>query len=201
MLETVRKPAPGARPAEPNPRLAGDLLLAALNGTPYPATLLDGVQLRIRAEHSISRGQAAIIKAYYLRNSQNTQFKEVMTVELNQQTTYLPYVLGRLFAVLEEVQQRANPQINTTIKDRYFNSASATPATVFPLLINLAQKHLAKLDDGLARYYNTQIKNLIDRITQTLPARMSLPEQNAFQLGYYHQAQFRYTAKTQKEEE
>ncbi len=201
VLETVRKPAPGARPAEPNPRLAGDLLLAALNGTPYPATLLDGVQLRIRAEHSISRGQAAIIKAYYLRNSQNTQLKEVMTVELNQQTTYLPYVLGRLFAVLEEVQQRANPQINTTIKDRYFNSASATPATVFPLLINLAQKHLAKLDDGLARYYNTQIKNLIDRITQTLPARMSLPEQNAFQLGYYHQAQFRYTAKTQKEEE
>ncbi|PWM55851.1 MAG: type I-C CRISPR-associated protein Cas8c/Csd1 [Subdoligranulum variabile] len=199
--ETVRKPAPGARPPEPNPRLAGDLLLCVLNGTRYPATLLDGVVLRIRAEHNVSRGQAAITKAYYLRNSQNAQIKEVMTMQLNEQSTYLPYVLGRLFAVLEGLQQSANPGINTTIKDRYFNSASATPATVFPLLINLAQKHLGKLDGGLAKYYNEKITELNGRITQTLPARMSLPEQSAFQIGYYHETQARYTAKNKKEEQ
>ena len=199
--ETVRKSSPGARPAEPNPRLAGDLLLAVLNDMPYPATLLDGVALRIRAERSVSRGQAAIIKAYYLRNSSNLPLKEVMTVELNEQSTYLPYVLGRLFAVLEAVQQSANHDINSTIKDRYFNSASATPSTVFPLLINLAQKHLAKLDGGLSLYYQKKITELIDRITQTLPARMSLPEQGAFQLGYYHETQKRYTSKSKKEEQ
>ena len=199
--ETVRKSSPGARPAEPNPRLAGDLLLAVLNDMPYPATLLDGVALRIRAERSVSRGQAAIIKAYYLRNSSNLPLKEVMTVELNEQSTYLPYVLGRLFAVLEAVQQSANHDINSTIKDRYFNSASATPSTVFPLLINLAQKHLAKLDGGLSLYYQKKIADLIDRITQTLPARMSLPEQGAFQLGYYHETQKRYTSKSKKEEQ
>ena len=197
--ETVRKPSPDARPAEPNPRLAGDLLLAVLNDMPYPATLLDGIALRIRAERSVSRGQAAIIKAYYLRNSSNSKLKEVMTVELNEQSTYLPYVLGRLFAVLEAVQQSANPSINATIKDRYFNSASATPSSVFPLLINLAQKHLAKLDGGLSLYYQKKIADLIDRITQTLPARMTLPEQGAFQLGYYHETQKRY-AKSKKEE-
>lgn len=118
-----------------------------------------------------------------------------MTVELNEQSNYLPYLLGRLFAVLEGVQQRANPGINTTIKDRYFNSASATPATVFPLLINLAQKHLAKLDGGMAIYYNRKITELNSRIAQTLPARLTLPEQSAFQIGYYHETQKRYTKK------
>lgn len=193
--ETVRRPAPGASPADPSPRLAGDLLLAVLNDALYPATLLDGVSLRIRAEHDVTRGKAAILKAYYLRNSSDQNIKEVMTVELNEQSAYLPYVLGRLFAVLEAVQQSANPGINTTIKDRYFNSASATPASVFPLLLNLAQKHLAKLDVGLATYYDKKITELNSRITCTLPARMSLPEQSAFQIGYYHETQRRYAKK------
>lgn len=187
-----------ARSPEPSPRLAGDLLLAVLNDAPYPATLLDGVTLRIRADKQITRGRAAILKAWYLRNSQNEPLKEVMTVELNEQSNYLPYVLGRLFSVLEAVQQRANPNINTTIKDRYFNSASATPATVFPLLLNLAQKHLAKLDGGLATYYNKRITELNARITQTLPARLTLPEQSAFQIGYYHETQKRYTKKEEQ---
>lgn len=203
--ETVRKPSPGAQPAAPNPRLAGDLLLSILNDTLYPATLLDGVELRIRAEHNVSRGQAAVIKAFYLKylelHPTNPKLKEAMTVELNEQTTYLPYVLGRLFAVLEAVQKAANPGINTTIKDRYFNSASATPATVFPLLINLAQKHLAKLDGGLATYYSKTITDLVSRIDQTLPARTTLQEQSAFQIGYYHETQYRYTAKSKKEEQ
>ena len=205
VLETVRKASPGSRAPEPHPRLAGDLLLAVLNDTLYPATLLNGVELRIRAERSVSRGQAAILKAYYTKYLEQFQpdspMKEALTVELNEQTNYLPYLLGRLFAVLEGLQQSANPGINTTIKDRYFNSASATPAIVFPQLINLAQKHLNKLDGGLAVYYDKQITELSSRITQTLPTRMSLAEQSAFQLGYYHETQRRYTAKTNKEEQ
>ena len=205
VLETVRKAPPGGRAPEPHPRLAGDLLLAVLNDTLYPATLLNGVELRIRAERSVSRGQAAILKAYYTKYLEQFQpdspMKEALTVQLNEQTNYLPYLLGRLFAVLEGLQQRANPGINTTIKDRYFNSASATPAIVFPQLINLAQKHLNKLDGGLAVYYDKQITELSSRITQTLPTRMSLAEQSAFQLGYYHETQRRYTAKAKKEEQ
>ena len=205
VLETVRKAPPGGRAPEPHPRLAGDLLLAVLNDTLYPATLLNGVELRIRAERSVSRRQAAILKAYYTKYLEQFQpdspMKEALTVELNEQTNYLPYLLGRLFAVLEGLQQRANPGINTTIKDRYFNSASATPAIVFPQLINLAQKHLNKLDGGLAVYYDKQITELSSRITQTLPTRMSLAEQSAFQLGYYHETQRRYTAKAKKEEQ
>ena len=184
-----------ARTPEPEPRLAGDLMLAILNDTPYPATLLYGVALRIRAERAVTRGRAAIIKAYYLKNSRDENLKEVMTMQLNNQTNYLPYLLGRLFSVLEAVQAAANPGINATIRDRYFNAASATPATVFPLLLNLAQKHLAKLDKGQEVYYDKQITAICGMIGETLPARMNLPEQSAFQLGYYHETQKRYTKK------
>ena len=184
-----------ARTPEPEPRLAGDLMLAILNDTPYPATLLYGVALRIRAERAVTRGRAAIIKAYYLKNSRDENLKEVMTMQLNDQTNYLPYLLGRLFSVLEAVQAAANPGINATIRDRYFNAASATPATVFPLLLNLAQKHLAKLDKGQEVYYDKQITAICGMIGETLPTRMNLPEQSAFQLGYYHETQKRYTKK------
>ena len=197
-LETVRKPAPGSRAPEPAQRLAGDLLLAVLNDTPYPATLLNGVQLRIRAQQDITWGQAAILKAYYKRNSANEQIKEVMDMKLNDQSDYLPYVLGRLFSVLESIQRSASPGINTTIKNRYFNAASATPALVFPTLINLAQKHLNKLDGGLAAYYEKRLAELHSLITETLPARMTLDEQSAFQIGYYHETQNRYTKKEEK---
>lgn len=211
VLETVRKAPPGGRTPEPHPRLAGDLLLAVLNDTLYPATLLNGVELRIRAERSVSRGQAAILKAYYTKYLEQFQpdspMKEALTVELNEQTNYLPYVLGRLFAVMEGLQQSANPGINTTIKDRYFNSASATPLLVFPILRNLAIKHLEKLkkmgenEKKLAFFYEKKIIELNGRTKVTFPARMSLAEQNYFQLGYYHETQRRYTAKTNKEEQ
>ena len=196
--ETVRRPTPGAAPADPSPRLAGDLLLAVLNDAPYPATLLDGVSLRIRAERDVTRGKAAILKAYHLRNSSDKTIKEVMTVELNEQSSYVPYVLGRLFSVLEAVQAAANPGINTTIRERYFNSASATPAVVFPTLLNLAQKHLAKLESGLRVFYDRRIGELLARIHETLPARLTLEEQGAFQLGYYHETQKRYTKKEEQ---
>ena len=176
-----------------------------LNDTLYPATLLDGVTLRIRAERNVSRGQAAILKAYYMKYLEvypaDTPMKEALNVKLNEQTTYLPYVLGRLFSVLEAVQRAANPGpgISTTIRDRYFNSASATPATVFPLLINLAQKHLAKLDRGLATFYDKKITTLMGCIDQTLPTRMTLPEQSTFQLGYYFETQNRYQSKKEEQ--
>ncbi len=182
---------------EPHPRLAGDLLLAVLNDTLYPATLLNGVELRIRAERSVSRGQAAILKAYYTKYLEQFQpdspMKEVLTVSLNETSSIVPYNLGRLFSVLEAIQQAANPGINTTIKDKYFNSASATPATIFPILNNLAQKHLKKLDTGLRIHYDRQLGQIKELLGEMLPGRLSLPEQASFDLGYYHQTQKRYS--------
>ena len=121
-------------------------------------------------------------------------------MSVNETSTYLPYVLGRLFSVLEEVQEAANPGINTTIKDRYFNSACATPVSAFPTLIKLSQKHLQKLPAGRAVYYNRQITDLMAQLPDTgFPARFNLPEQGAFEIGYYHQTQKRYTRKNEEE--
>lgn len=195
--ETTRT-VPG-QPAKPSPQLAGDLLRAVLTGGRYPATLLNGVTLRIRAEQTVTRGRAAVIKAYYLRNYPTELNKEVYTVSLNE-TTNVPYLLGRLFSVLEAVQKAANPGINTTIKDRYFNAACATPGTAFPTLLRLSQKHLRKLNDGLATHYDKQITELMAQLPESgFPARLSLPDQGKFTIGYYHQTQKRYVKKNEEE--
>ena len=187
--ETVNQ---NARDKKPAPDLAGETLRAILMNTRYPATLLNGVTLRIRAEHAVTRGRAAILKAYYLKAANADVPKEVLTMSLNPDSSNVPYNLGRLFSILEAIQASANPGINTTIKDKYFNSASATPGHVFPVLLNLAQKHLKKLDGGLRTYYDKQLTSLLAKLGETYPARLNLPQQGSFQLGYYHQTQARY---------
>lgn len=187
--ETVNQ---NSRDKSASPQMAGDTMRAILSGGMYPATLYQQVQLRIHAERVISRGRAAIIKAYLLRNTNNAKYREALTVELNENTTYQPYVLGRLFSILEAVQEWANPGIKATIKDKYFSSACATPAAVFPVLLNLAQKHLRKID---GYYFEAQLTKLINLITESYPPHHTLYDQGIFQLGYYHQTQKRYEKK------
>ena len=195
LAETVNQ---SARDKKPSPVMAGATARAVWNGERYPASLLNGVMLRIRADSDINWRRAAIIKAYYLKNEDKDCPKEVLTVSLNESSTNIPYTLGRLFSVYEAVQQAANPGINATIKDKYFNSASSIPATIFPMLGNLCQKHLRKLDKGLQTFYNQQIGAIKDILGETYPARLNLPQQGSFDLGYYHQTQKRYTKKEDK---
>ncbi len=196
LRETINRNAREKK--NPHAQMEGDLMRSILLGCPYPETLFERVQLRIRAERDVSRGRAAIIKAYLLRCPHFAN-KEVLTVELNQETKYPPYLLGRLFAVLEALQQQAIPEIKATIKDRYFNAACATPAIVFPTLIKLAQAHLKKVDDGWRIYFDKQIGEILSAMTETYPARLSLQDQGVFQLGYYHQTQRRYQKKEEQE--
>lgn len=194
--ETVNQ---NSRDKSPTPGMAGETLRAILSNTSYPATLLNGVCLRIHAEREITRGRAAILKAYYLKNPHPDIPKEVLTVSLNPDSTNIPYTLGRLFSVLEAIQSSANPGINSTIKDKYFNSASAIPSRVFPTLIDLAQKHLRKLDKGQRIFYDKQLTELMGKLEEPYPDHLSLPQKGSFQLGYYHQTQARYTKKEEAE--
>ena len=182
-----------------SPKMVGETLRAILTGGRYPATLYQQVQLRIKADREITWERMAIVKAFLLRNSKDEIIKEAMTVQLNDQTTYQPYVLGRLFAVLEAVQERANPGINATIKDKYFSSASATPAVVFPTLLNLKDKHIRKLDGGIKIYYEKQVSELMLLLREDYPTHLSLQDQGVFQIGYYHQKQKRFEKKNQEE--
>ena len=201
LRETVNQKASDKSPL---PQLAGDVMKSMLQGSRYPETLLNQTMLRIRAERDITRSKAGIIKACLIRNTENhperESIKEVTTVSLNPESSYTPYILGRLFAVLEGIQQAANPGINATIKDRYFNSACATPAAVFPILLKLSNSHLKKLDTGKSIYWSRQIGELTDRMGIGFPAHLSLQEQGAFILGYYHQTQKRFEKKNTNEE-
>ena len=189
-----------------SPLLAGAVLRSILSGINYPQALYQNTILRAKADQDnpdkkitkISRIKAAIIKACLTRN-----YKEVVTVALNEECTKVPYVLGRLFAVLEELQEKANPGINSTIKDRYFNSACANPSITFPLLTKLANTHLKKISvqKGTVIYFEKQIGGLMNKLAidnNAWPARLSLPEQGEFILGYYHQVQKRYEKKEEK---
>lgn len=175
--------------------MAGGVLRAVLMDEPYPAALLHSALLRTRAERKVTRGRAAIVKAYYLKRPHPDIPKEVLTVSLHPESTNIPYTLGRLFSVLESVQSAANPGLNATIKDRYFNAASATPGHVFPILLNLSQKHLRKLEGGRRVYYEKQILELAGVLPKMFPPRLNLPQQGSFQLGYFHQTEKRYEKK------
>lgn len=196
LRETVNQKS---RDKEPSPAMAGATTRAIFTGGLYPASLLQTVMLRIRAEHEITWGRAAILKAYYLRNPHPDCPEEVLTVSLNEASTNPAYTLGRLFSVYEAAQQAANPGINATIKDKYLNSASAMPASIFPVLNNLYQKHLRKLEAGQRIYFDKQVSDLKCVLGESYPIRMNLTQQGAFDLGYYHQTQKRYTKKEDKE--
>ena len=189
-----------SRDKAPSAVMSGAVMRAILEGGRYPASLLEGVMLRIRAESDITWQRAAILKAYYLKNEHADCPKEVLTVGLNEASTNPAYTLGRLFAIYEAVQQDANPGINSTIKDKYFNSASAMPASIFPILGNLYQKHLRKLGDGSRIYYDKQVAALKCILGESYPQRMTLAQQGAFDLGYYHQTQKRYEKRNKEED-
>ena len=191
LRETVRDP----KKQVPSPAMAGATARAVFSGGLYPASLLEAVMLRIRAERDITWGRAAIIKAYYLKNPHKDCPEEVLTVSLNEASTNIPYTLGRLFSVYEAAQQAANPGINATIKDKYFNSAATMPASIFPVLNNLYQKHLRKLETRQRVYFDKQVSALKGALGESYPTRMTLAQQGAFDLGYYHQTQKRYTKK------
>ena len=197
-------------------QLVEEMLNAILTGSPYPSTLFTQVEIRIRAEKDINRGKAAMIKAYLLRNVVERQkdqthiYEEVLGVELNEQSTYLPYRLGRLFAVLEALQSEAfkdnnnrDSKPNTTIKDQFFSSACATPVVAFPIIVGRAQNHLRKLKaknkEGLARYYSGMMDEIIGNFGESYPAHLSLEDQGIFQIGYYHQRQRMYAKKEEKD--
>ena len=119
---------------------------------------------------------------------------------LNKENSEQPYLLGRLFAVLEFIQKDTNPGIKATIRDRYFNSACATPASVFPILIKLMNSHIKKLErekESAKVYYEKLLTQIVGKL-EMYPKRLSLEEQGRFILGYYHQMQKKYEKREEK---
>ncbi len=190
LLETINKKASDK---SPQPLLAGALMRSIIEGTAYPQGLLNAIINRIRADQTVNYIRAATIKA--ILNRKNRIFKTGLevTMSLNKENRNVPYLLGRLFAILEKIQTEAQGQLNTTIKDRFWGSASATPNVVFPQLLSLKNHHISKMENtGRTIYFEKLIGEIIADI-DAFPAHFTLDEQGMFAIGYYHQRQDFFT--------
>jgi CRISPR-associated protein Csd1 len=171
--------------------LSGQIFESVITGGLYPVTLLQQALRRIRATQEVSRVQAGILKGCLNRYSRIYQTKEKeITVALDINNDNPGYRLGRLFAVLEKIQEEANPGINANIRDRFYGAASSTPVTVFPQLIKLKNHHMSKIDN-VGRKINLERKlaDIFDGIGPNMPSHLTMDDQARFAIGYYHQRQ------------
>lgn len=197
-------PAYGGKPKaeDVSPLLAGELTRAILTGTRYPYSMLSAIIMRFRADGQISPWRVALCKGVLTRtarldrNQGKPSNQGEPPVSLDSDYTDTGYLLGRLFSTLENVQRAAlGDKLNATIRDRYYGAASATPASVFPVLLRNAQNHLSKLrkeKPGLAVTLEKELGRIIDRLDLAFPRSLRIETQGSFAIGYYHQTQARF---------
>mgnify|MGYP004456381407 CR=1 FL=1 len=185
----------GGKQSEAAPNLPEAVIKSIFQGMPYPYTLFSACIRRLRAESGdkgcVRVGRMAILKAYLNRiNDDNNKKIEIM---LDKNNTNQGYLCGRLFAVLDRIQEKANG-INS-IRERYLNAASSTPAAVFATILNLSSHHLEKLSsEGEKVFYEKIKQEIIDKISADgFPAHLDLQDQGRFFVGYYHQRQDFFT--------
>ena len=190
--------------SEATPNLPEAIVNSIFQGTPYPFTLFSACIRRIRAESgshdkkAIRIARMSIIKAYLNRTNSNNKKIEIM---LDKSNTNQGYLCGRLFAVLDKIQVDANG--GSSIRERYMNAASATPASVFATILNLSSHHMEKLtNDGKKIFFEKMKQEIIDKIPASgFPAHLDLQDQGRFFIGYYHQRQEFFTKKEEENKE
>lgn len=188
------------------PHLAGEITRAVLTGNAYPYSLLSNLIMRFRADGEVTGLRVALIKAVITRFNRLTKtakFKGEMPLSLDTTNTQPGYLLGRLFAALEKIQQDAlGGNVNATIRDRYYGAASATPAHIFPMLLRNTQNHLGKVrkdKPGLAVNREKIIGEVLGKLGANFPKSLRMEAQGQFALGYYQQRQFFYSKKENTE--
>jgi CRISPR-associated protein Csd1 len=175
------------------PNLGGEVARAVLSGHGYPRTLLAGAIRRCKAEQRITHVRAACIKGFLSRDSRlrGITTKEV-GMALDKSNENIGYVLGRLFAVLERIQEQAQTGLNKTIRDTYFSAATSNPLVIFKRLQDLAIHHLAKIrNSGKSTVWLDKLmQEVMDKIpARGIPVTLPLEDQGRFAVGYYHQRQ------------
>lgn len=180
----------------------GEMTRAILSGARYPHSLLANTIMRLRADGDISGLRVALCKGVLARDRRlsNHSSEEEIPVSLDKQSDSPAYQLGRLFAAQEYVQRCALGQnVNATIRDRYYGAASATPASIFPLLVRNTQNHMSKLrreKKGLSVKLENDILEIVGKLPVHFPRALRIEDQGSFAIGYYHQSQTYYTSRT-----
>jgi CRISPR-associated protein Csd1 len=188
--------SPGGRGLSPG--LGARLFRCAVRGEAFPREILGAALRRLRLppdrvdERGKLRARCALVKATLSRLPGGARLE--VSVSLDESNTDVPYLLGRLFAALERLQAAAQgSDLNATIRDRYFGSASSTPALVFPRLLRLSVHHAAKLSTPRGDHWLERLKGTIIALLPPPPEgfkrTLSLEDQGNFAIGYYHQRQ------------
>ena len=184
----------GGKMSDATPNLPEAVVKSIFQGLPYPATLYTSCLRRIRAEQKLTITRAAIIKAYLNRQSNNYKKIEIM---LDKENNNQGYLCGRLFAVLDKIQEDANNI--SSIRERYMNAASATPSAVFATILNLSVHHSEKLDEGRRIYFEKLKQEILDKVSADgFPTHLDLQDQGRFFVGYYQQRQDFFTSKKEQ---
>lgn len=195
LIDMIRTVTLGGKVSDATPNLADAVVKSIFEGIPYPQTLFASCIRRIRAEsgdkdkNAVHITRAAIIKAYLNRISNNQRIQ----IMLDKDNTNQGYLCGRLFAVLDKIQEEANNQ--HSIRERYMNSASSTPAAVFSTILNLSNHHVENLkNEGRKIYFEKLKQEIISKIdADGFKAQLGLQDQGRFFIGYYHQRQDFFT--------
>ena len=180
------------------PQLAGEFLRSILTGQRYPRQLLTQIVQRLRSDGDINGRRAALIKAVLHRDHRKGFTKEAIPMSLELENAPQAYRLGCLFAVLEQAQRGALGDVNASIVDRYYGTASSVPYAVFPRLIAGYQNHLSKIrkdKPGLAVNLDKQLGSILSRLPASFPKQFTIEQQGQFAVGYYHQKQSFFTKK------
>ena len=178
-----------------------ELLESIIKGLPYPPALQMACLERIHHDHTskypVTELRAALLKAYLNRkHRKNPQIKQ-LTMALDKSNSNPAYLAGRLFALLERIQEKAIPGVKANITDRYFRTASATPGIIFGRLLQLSAFHLSKIKKehgGLGFYFDRQIQEVLELLPggqATFDKFFSPDQQSIFAVGYYHQKAYR----------
>jgi len=183
------------------PLLAGALIRAIVEGTSYPESLFTAILRRVQVERRPNYLKAAAIKAVLCRNHHHTT-----KPMLDTQNTDPPYLLGRLFAVLEKIQEEGHREqtgrnLEKTIRETYFSSACATPGSIFPRIEQLSTHHRRHLNPGRKVQFDQLIGDIkwpIDP-NKGVARTHDLEQQGLFILGYYHQRKDLFTRKAEAE--
>ena len=184
----------GGKMSDATPNLPEAVVKSIFQGLPYPQTLYSACLRRIRAEQKLTITRAAIIKAYLNRQSNNNKKIDIM---LDKDNNNQGYLCGRLFAVLDKIQEDANNI--SSIRERYMNAASATPSAVFATILNLSVHHSEKLDEGRRIYFEKLKQEILDKVSADgFPTHLDLQDQGRFFVGYYHQRQDFFTSKKEQ---
>jgi len=199
LLQLLRSTATEGKIDNLPPNVAGDFARAVLFGRSYPRTLLANAVRRCKAEQRVTYARVSIMKAILVRDARfsKTTTKEV-SMALDKTYENIGYVLGRLFAVLERIQEKAQPGINKTIRDTYFGAATSSPQITFKRLNELSIHHLAKIRNGGQSivWYEQLKQEVFGLVSATgFPLQLSMEDQARFSVGYYHQRQDFFTKK------